>query len=120
MIVFGFISFWILFFIGVAVSIADFIRAILWQRQVKKQQVKADFMHVDMLEAWAKLEIALKNDLVATNSVKRWMRESIKQMDDAKEMTKTTHITINSENGKDIDLAKIKKEIDKHVDNFRA
>lgn len=83
---FLFIQIWYwAFIIWVAVIIADFIRAILWQKKIKRQQIRMDFRHAEMLEAWTKLEIAIKNSKIDTaemHSMKRHIRTLLDRLDE--------------------------------------
>ena len=64
----------IVFISLVVMWIIDFIRWAVTRKEVKKK-------HVEMLEAWVKLENALKSDLTEIKSAKRWMREVLKQLE---------------------------------------
>lgn len=123
--------FLIIMAVWVLISIADFVRAIIWQHKIKKHNLRADFRHAESLEAWAKVEAALKNaqiSIVEFNSIKRWLRANMDQMnklsdklDEANKMAKTTYLTVNTQvDGDKFDLEKIAKEIDKNVGKFGA
>lgn len=68
----------ILFVVFLIVTIADFIRALLWQRQVKKK-------HIEQLESQAKLSDSLNNLNISPAdilSIKRHIRMLLHRLDE--------------------------------------